>query len=322
MIINCTQCPTQLLAIRFLSSLPLKKVLIGTTMFTAIVAMLIPGIVELASKYILVALVMVEFGIFMAVINSGIVGYIGMLRDPLAMNYYMMGCSLNSLIILVVQIICLLALPDNITNQAILYFCVTGSILLLTCFSFHKLTVKYPIQKIQALEMKECVKTFKEIWPEAIGITVVFMTTYSCFPGLLLSLKWFGMTGPWMPVLVVGISNLCDFTGRTLTTWIPSPPKKALRIITYLRLIFVVMVILALPNCNIEILQNSSVYSLLVSMALCMSNGFTCSWTMVTGCSSAKNGEVAGYIMAFFLTLGLALGAVAAPLLGLAFLKS
>jgi hypothetical protein len=42
------------------------------------------------------------FGLFMAIINSAMVGYVSSIGDPKAMSIYMLGCSTNSLIVLVI----------------------------------------------------------------------------------------------------------------------------------------------------------------------------------------------------------------------------
>jgi len=119
--------------------------IIGVTALTAFVSFAIPAVMITSVKFAITAAIMVYFGVFMAVLNSGVCGYVSQVGDQSAVSSYMVGCSLNAIIILIVQIFCIAALPDNPDQQAIVYFVVTGCILLFACFCFHKLTLKFPI---------------------------------------------------------------------------------------------------------------------------------------------------------------------------------
>ena len=50
----------------------------------------------------------------MALINSAIVGYVSSIKNRRAMSMFMLGCSTNSLMVLVIQIICLVAFKDSL----------------------------------------------------------------------------------------------------------------------------------------------------------------------------------------------------------------
>ena len=80
--------------------------------------------------------------------------------------------------------------------------------------------------------------------------------------------------------------------------------------LSWARVILIVMTIMALPGTGITYLQTASWYAMLVMIATGFTQGLLCSWVMIKGCSSSQNNEIAGYIMAFFLTVGLALGSV------------
>jgi hypothetical protein len=56
-------------------------------------------------------------------------------------------------------------------------------------------------------------------------------------------------------------------------------------------------------------------YAYLNIMVGGLTNGIIGTYVMIAGCGSSKQAEVGGYIMAFHLTIGLALGSVTAALL-------
>ena len=135
--LNVPQVLGQLIAIKYLSELPMKITVISMTLLAALVSVLLPIFVRTDINVALTLAAMGYFGIFMAIINSAMVGYISSIQNPKAMSVYMLGCSTNSLIVLVIQIICLAVFTDMYWVQSFLYFGSTGVILVVTCLCLH-----------------------------------------------------------------------------------------------------------------------------------------------------------------------------------------
>ena len=104
------------------------------------------------------------------------------------------------------------------------------------------------------VEFKEIVATFKEIWPEALGTWACFGTSFTCFPALLMTMSWFELKDPWMSVLVVGLYNSFDTIGRLLTSRLPMPEKRTLRIVTFSRISMIILCSMSLPGFKIPYL--------------------------------------------------------------------
>jgi cadmium resistance protein CadD (predicted permease) len=98
------------------------------------------------------------------------------------------------------------------------------------------------------------VEAYKDILLDAITISLVYCVSLTVFPGLLLQLKFFNLNEPWKSVFVVGFYSTCDCIGRFIPSFILSPSASTLRYLAALRILFVLMVILALPICKIPYL--------------------------------------------------------------------
>ena len=144
---------------------------------------------------------------------------------------------------------------------------------------------------------------------------LTYTISLAVYPGLALSLSWFGIDDNWLSVVVVGIWNVFDCLGRFLPNVVPLISKPTLRLLSVLRLLGLLLVILGMPALGITYLQQSSWYALANLSLLGLSNGIVGTMLMIQGTMHTKDVEVAGYIMAFHLTLGLALGSVVATLL-------
>lgn len=83
-----------------------------------------------------------------------------------------------------------------------------------------------------------------------------------------------------------------------------------------MRLLWILVISLGMPNMGITYLQDSIWFSVLNMVILGTTNGLIGTYVMISGCRN-KNPEVAGYIMAFALTMGLAVGSSLAILLGI-----
>jgi hypothetical protein len=144
---------------------------------------------------------------------------------------------------------------------------------------------------------------------------LTYMISLAVYPGLALNMPWFGIDSQWLSFAVVGIWNVFDCAGRFLCNVLPLMSKETLRLLTVLRCFGLLTVILAMPAFGITYLQQASWYSLLNLVVLGFSNGIVGTMEMIQGTMNTKDVEVAGYIMAFHLTLGLALGSILATLL-------
>lgn len=76
LVLNVPQVIGQLFAIKYLSKLPLKITVIVITVAAAVISAAIPGFVLTNAKLTLTLSAMCYFGVYMAIINSVIVGYI------------------------------------------------------------------------------------------------------------------------------------------------------------------------------------------------------------------------------------------------------
>jgi hypothetical protein len=94
--------------------------------------------------------------------------------------------------------------------------------------------------------------TYKQIWPDALSVAVVYATSLSCFPGMALSAPYSffeNQQSPWLPVFVVGLYNTCDAIGRILPQFICcKPSKRLIRILCGCRMILVVTTLATIPT--------------------------------------------------------------------------
>jgi len=113
------------------------------------VVMLIP---THSSRLTITMLIMIYFGLFMAIANSAFTGFVSSLNHKNAMASFLLGCSTNSLIVLLIEILCLLVFKTNLWTQSVIYFSSTGVILLVMCFCFTSLVKKFKIQEKVKIE--------------------------------------------------------------------------------------------------------------------------------------------------------------------------
>ena len=85
LMLNVPQVLGQLIAVKYLSELPMKLTVISMTLFAALVSVLLPIFVRTDINVALTLAAMGYFGIFMAIINSAMVGYISSFQNPKAM---------------------------------------------------------------------------------------------------------------------------------------------------------------------------------------------------------------------------------------------
>jgi hypothetical protein len=145
----------------------------------------------------------------------------------------------------------------------------------------------------------------------------VYTVTMTCYPGLILNLNWGNLPPAFLPTIVIGCFNTCDTIGRAVPSFFKAPDDaRIMRGLSALRLLWILVISLGMPNMGITYLQDSIWFSVLNMVLLGTTNGLIGTYVMISGCRN-KNPEVAGYIMAFSLTMGLAVGSSLAILLGI-----
>ncbi|KAA0707417.1 Equilibrative nucleoside transporter 1 [Triplophysa tibetana] len=161
---------------------------------------------------------------------------------------------------------------------------------------------------------------FKKIWVMALSVCFAFTITIGTFPAVTVDVKsTIGDGGAWekyfIPVSCFLFFNMFDWAGRSLTAvcmW-PGKDSKLLPGLLLARVIFVPLFML----CNVQPRYNLPVYFthdgwfIAFIILFAFSNGYLASLCMCFGPKKVdpSEAETAGAIMAFFLSLGLALGA-------------
>lgn len=100
-----------------MSLIPIKRTVVVTTLIAVILSCLVPVVMLLpqhTTKFWITMLAMIYFGLFMAIANSAFTGYVSSLNHKNAMASFLLGCSTNSLIVLMLEIFCLLVFTTNL----------------------------------------------------------------------------------------------------------------------------------------------------------------------------------------------------------------
>nr|XP_046234162.1 equilibrative nucleoside transporter 1-like [Scatophagus argus] len=161
---------------------------------------------------------------------------------------------------------------------------------------------------------------FKKIWLLALSVCFTFTITIGMFPAITADTKsTLSDGGSWVhyfiPVSCFLLFNLCDWGGRSLTAICMWPEKDSLLLPVSImcRLVFVPLFMLCnvQPRLHLPVFFHHDAWFVFFMILFAFSNGYLASLCM---CYGPKNvlpheAETAGAIMAFFLSLGLALGA-------------
>uniref|UniRef100_A0AAZ3RKT8 Equilibrative nucleoside transporter 1 n=1 Tax=Oncorhynchus tshawytscha TaxID=74940 RepID=A0AAZ3RKT8_ONCTS len=161
---------------------------------------------------------------------------------------------------------------------------------------------------------------FKKIWVLALSVCFAFTITIGTFPAVTVDVKsTIADGGTWelyfIPVCCFLLFNLSDWVGRSLTAvcmW-PGKDSKLVPILLVARVIFVPLFMLCnvQPRYNLPIFFEHDAWFIVFMIVFAFSNGYLASLCMCFGPKkvAAHEAETAGAIMAFFMSLGLALGA-------------
>ncbi|XP_036783302.2 equilibrative nucleoside transporter 1 isoform X1 [Manis pentadactyla] len=161
----------------------------------------------------------------------------------------------------------------------------------------------------------------KNILVPALSVCFVFTVTIGMFPAVTAEVKSsIAGTSAWgdyfIPVSCFLIFNIFDWLGRSLTaiTMWPGKDSRWLPSLVLARLVFVPVMLLCNvhPRRYLAVVFEHDAWYIFFMAAFAFSNGYLASICMCFGPKKVKpaEAETAGAIMAFFLSLGLALGAV------------
>ncbi|XP_062304045.1 equilibrative nucleoside transporter 1-like [Osmerus eperlanus] len=161
---------------------------------------------------------------------------------------------------------------------------------------------------------------FKKIWVLALAVCFAFTITIGTFPAVTADVKSsIANGGSWekyfIPVSCFLLFNLCDWAGRSLTAVCMWPGKDSILLPLFIvaRVVFVPLFMLCnvQPRYNLPIYFEHDAWFIVFMIFFAFSNGYLASLCMCFGPKKVPNheAETAGAIMAFFLSLGLALGA-------------
>ncbi|XP_034094007.1 equilibrative nucleoside transporter 1-like [Gymnodraco acuticeps] len=182
---------------------------------------------------------------------------------------------------------------------------------------------KRPVVSLTEEEAKPTVSVvniFKQIWVMALSVCFIFTVTIGTFPAVTVEVKTtVANGGAWetyfIPVSCFLLFNLMDWAGRSLTAVCMWPGKDSmwLPVLVGLRIVFIPLFML----CNVQprnflpVLFAHDAWYIFFMIFFAFSNGYLASICMCFGPKKVPQheAETAGAIMAFFLSLGLALGA-------------
>ncbi|XP_074204919.1 equilibrative nucleoside transporter 1 isoform X1 [Camelus bactrianus] len=161
----------------------------------------------------------------------------------------------------------------------------------------------------------------KNILVPALSVCFVFTITIGMFPAVAAEVKSsIAGTSAWrnyfIPVSCFLTFNIFDWLGRSLTAFTMWPGKDSLWLpsLVLARLAFVPLLLLCnvQPRRYLTAVFDHDAWFIFFMAAFAFSNGYLASLCMCFGPKKVKpaEAETAGAIMAFFLSLGLALGAV------------
>ncbi|XP_058507777.1 equilibrative nucleoside transporter 1-like [Solea solea] len=161
---------------------------------------------------------------------------------------------------------------------------------------------------------------FKQIWVMALSVCCIFTVTIGTFPAVTADVRSTVANGSawdmyFIPVSCFLLFNVMDWAGRSLTAVCMWPGKDSmwLPVLVVLRVIFIPLFMLCnvMPRHYLPVLFGHDAWYIIFMIFFAFSNGYLASLCMCFGPKKVAQheAETAGAIMAFFLSLGLALGA-------------
>uniref|UniRef100_A0AAR2LMV4 Solute carrier family 29 member 1b n=1 Tax=Pygocentrus nattereri TaxID=42514 RepID=A0AAR2LMV4_PYGNA len=165
-----------------------------------------------------------------------------------------------------------------------------------------------------------CYAAVENIWVMALSVCFVFTITIGTFPAVTVEVRsTVADGGAWetyfIPVSCFLLFNVMDWAGRSLTAVCMWPGKDSvwLPVLVIARLVFVPLFVLCnvQPRHYLPVVFAHDAWYIIFMIIFSFSNGYLASLCMCFGPKKVAQheAETAGAIMAFFLSLGLALGA-------------
>uniref|UniRef100_A0A3P9A7J3 Solute carrier family 29 member 1a n=1 Tax=Esox lucius TaxID=8010 RepID=A0A3P9A7J3_ESOLU len=226
------------------------------------------------------------------------------------------------------SMICAIASGSKLNDAAFGYFITACVVILLTIVSYlvlHKLEfyqhynqsqVESPVSDENNLDLLEG----GTIWVMALSVCLAFTVTISTFPAVTVDVKsQITDGGTWemyfIPVGCFLLFNISDWAGRSLTAMCLWPGKTSILLPIFMtaRAVFVPLFMLCnvQPRHYLPVVFEHDAWFVVFIITFAFSNGYLASLCMCFGPKlvAPHEAETAGAIMAFFLSLGLALGA-------------
>uniref|UniRef100_A0A672Z6Y2 Solute carrier family 29 member 1b n=1 Tax=Sphaeramia orbicularis TaxID=375764 RepID=A0A672Z6Y2_9TELE len=217
--------------------------------------------------------------------------------------------------------ICAIASGSELQDAAFGYFITACVVIFVSILSYIMLP-----KLVTHLELAICpnvpleVTPADDIWPLALSVCFAFTVTIGTFPAITADTKSsITDAGAWefyfIPVSCFLLFNLCDWGGRSLTAismW-PGKDSRLLPLLIAARVIFVPLFMLCnvQPRFHLPVFFVHDGWFIAFMVLFAFSNGYLASLCMCFGPKKVlpHEAETAGAVMAFFLSLGLALGA-------------
>uniref|UniRef100_A0A3B5RF20 Solute carrier family 29 member 1a n=1 Tax=Xiphophorus maculatus TaxID=8083 RepID=A0A3B5RF20_XIPMA len=160
----------------------------------------------------------------------------------------------------------------------------------------------------------------RHIWVMALSVCFIFTVTIGTFPSVTVDVKSTVANGSawktyFIPVSCFLLFNMMDWAGRSLTAVTMWPGKDSiwLPVLCGVRVVFIPLFMLCNvhPRENLPVVFVHDAWYIGFMILFSFSNGYLASLCMCFGPKKVPQhqAETAGAIMAFFLSLGLALGA-------------
>ncbi|XP_057301546.1 equilibrative nucleoside transporter 1-like [Hydractinia symbiolongicarpus] len=253
----------------------------------------------------------------------------------------MSGQAIAGIFAALADLISKLAENDDTTTSAFIYFLIAVVVIAITAVSY---TMLFKMPRMQFyfrrferrskndVKIQQEVKPeqpdipywqiFKEIWPMAFSVTVVFGVTLSMFPAVLVKIRSTDEANGSMwnkklfaTVVVFLIFNCGDWVGRIFAGQFQLVKEKGpwLPFLAITRVVFIPLFFL----CNIEgsvhlpYVFKHDFWPVIINVFFSLTNGYLGSLCMMYGPKlvSIEYSETAGTIMSLFLSVGLTLGA-------------
>uniref|UniRef100_A0A8C7P4S4 Solute carrier family 29 member 1b n=1 Tax=Oncorhynchus mykiss TaxID=8022 RepID=A0A8C7P4S4_ONCMY len=234
-----------------------------------------------------------------------------------AFGYFITAC-----VVILLAIISYVVLPKLVITKLwiLCYYINLSEKVLRRVYSMIISNANNAFGQFTVIVTKLCNCTVFTIWVLALSVCFAFTITIGTFPAVTVDVKsTIADGGTWglyfIPVCCFLLFNLSDWVGRSLTAvcmW-PGKDSKLVPILLVARVIFVPLFMLCnvQPRYNLPIFFEHDAWFIVFMIVFAFSNGYLVSLCMCFGPKkvAAHEAETAGAIMAFFLSLGLALGA-------------